>query len=202
MVSIHLYVEGGGDSKLLHGECRQGFREFLQKAGLRGHLPRTVACGGRRQAYNAFCTALAQAKHTALLLVDSEEAVTVASPWQHLRVRQADQWPMPAGADDNSCHLMVQCMESWLIADRETLRHFFGNGFDEGKLPSKHTTLEAVAKFDIYRSLQEATERCKARYGKGENAFKLLARLDAAKVLEASIWATRFANTLKQKAGV
>ena len=50
MVELHLYVEGGGDSKVLRTACRRGFSEFLAKAGLQGHMPRIVACGGRSQA--------------------------------------------------------------------------------------------------------------------------------------------------------
>lgn len=56
MVGMKLYVEGGGDTNLLRTACRQGFSEFLKKAGLAGRMPRVVACGGRQDAYDAFCT--------------------------------------------------------------------------------------------------------------------------------------------------
>jgi hypothetical protein len=58
MVELHLYVEGGGDSKLLRTACRRQFSEFLAKAGLKGHMPRIVVSGGRGQAYGDFRTAL------------------------------------------------------------------------------------------------------------------------------------------------
>ena len=47
---MRLYVEGGGDSSTLKTACRAGFSEFLRKAGLRGYLPRIVACGSRTNA--------------------------------------------------------------------------------------------------------------------------------------------------------
>ena len=198
MVGLYLYVEGGGDSKLLHSECRRGFREFLLKVGLNGRLPRIVACGGRQRAYDAFCTALRQATHDAMLLVDSEEPVTSQSPWTHLSQRHADQWPMPSGAGDDDCHLMVQCMETWFLADRWTIIAFFGAGFDAGQLPAEENPLEAVAKADVYSALQRATRRCKTKagYRKGEHSFQLLARIDAQKVVTASGWAQRFIRTL------
>ena len=86
MVGMKLYVEGGGDANLLKTACRKGFSEFLKKAGLAGKLPRIVACGSRRNAYDSFCTAVGRGER-ALLLVDSEEAVNSApphQPWQHL----------------------------------------------------------------------------------------------------------------------
>ena len=48
MVTVRLYVEGGGDSKKLRVQCRRGFRKFVEKAGLKGRMPRIVACGGRQ----------------------------------------------------------------------------------------------------------------------------------------------------------
>jgi hypothetical protein len=100
MVEYKLYVEGGGDSKLLRTECRTGFSTFLEKAGLGGAMPRIVACGSRGEAYNKFCTAVGQGQK-AFLLVDSESPVDVEhaagepetwKPWEHLRRRTGDGW--------------------------------------------------------------------------------------------------------------
>lgn len=55
---MKLYVEGGGDSAALKTACRAGFSEFLSKAGLKGKMPRIVACGSRQNAYDSFCTAI------------------------------------------------------------------------------------------------------------------------------------------------
>jgi len=209
---VKLYVEGGGDSKSLQIECRRGFREFLEKAGLKGKMPGITACGGRRQAYDDYCTALERGEPAALL-VDSETPVAPEhqqpndhpaqwQPWQHLKVR--DGWAKPANALDTDCHLMVQVMESWLLADRETLKAFFSPGFWENALPAANRPIEGVAKDQVYSALKQATQNCKtkAEYGKGEHSFKLLAKIDPAKVMAASPWAQRFVDELKKKMGV
>lgn len=203
MVELRLYVEGGGDSKVLRTACRRGVSEFLAKAGLQAHLPRIVASGGRRQAYDDFRTALRQGKHHAMLLVDSEDPVTVPSPWLHLLQRPADAWPTPPDATDNDCHLMVQCMESWFLTDRDTLTTFFGQGLNANALPSPHTPIETIPKAAVYQALANATKDCKtkAQYGKGEHSFLLLAQIDPTKVTAASPWAACFVTAMKQVMG-
>lgn len=57
-MTVKVFVEGGGDkNKALDTQCRRGFSEFIRKAGLQGRMPRVVACGGRRAAFDRFCTA-------------------------------------------------------------------------------------------------------------------------------------------------
>lgn len=203
---VKLYVEGGGDTAVLRTACREGFTNFITKAGIQ-RRPRVVACGGRRDAYESFCTAIAQGE-AAMLLVDSEAAVAAQNqsgpaeqwlPWAHLL--QRDNWAKPVGASDTDCHLMVQVMESWFIADRATLQAFFDPGFNAGALPAAANALEGVAKATVYGALQQATRNAKnkAPYGKGEHSFKLLARIDPAKVTAASPWARRFVQALEEK---
>lgn len=195
---MKLYVEGGGDSNVLKTECRKGFSEFLKKAGLQNKMPRIVACGSRRDAYNSFVTASGKGE-AAMLLVDSETALdqnNTDQPWQHLAQRQGDQWEKPASATDTQCHLMVECMEAWLIADRETLASFFGNGFNLNDLPAVSRPIESISKAQLYQSLAQATRNCKNSYDKGNNSFKLLARIDANRVTAASPWAKRFVDEL------
>jgi len=210
---VKLYVEGGGDSQLLKTACRQGFAEFLGKAGLVGHMPRVVAGGSRNRAFDMFCTAI-QSGESALLLVDSEEAIKPVAqpgnaalaadralwkPWVHLKQRLGDGWSMPDGSEDAQCHLMVQCMESWLLADRDVLSGFFGQGFKPAALPAVSRALEGLDKPLIYQALAQATGDCKTKtaYGKGDHSFKLLALIDPAKVFSASPWAQRFIETLQ-----
>ena len=204
MVGMKLYVEGGGDAIILRTACRNGFSEFLKKAGLVGHMPRIVACGSRTDAYNDFCTALSNG-YPAMLLVDSEDPVTLPTwqPWQHLLNRSGDNWPLPDGANDDQCHLMVQCMESWFLADRQVLETFFGQGFKPNALPAAANPIEGIPKLEIYKSLDNATKDCKTKapYGKREHSFKLLALIDPAKVTVASGWAKRFIDEMKKQMG-
>jgi len=89
---------------------------------------------------------------------------------------------------------MVQVMEAWFLADREALRDFCGNGFQESALPAATAPIEAVGKPDLYAKLQKATAdtKTKGAYGKGSHSFKVLATLDPELVRKASPWAERF----------
>jgi hypothetical protein len=207
---MKLYVEGGGDTNFLKAECRRGFSAFLEKAGLKGSMPRIVACGGRKNAYDSFCTAV-NARESAMLLVDSEESVseecqqggnTAWKPWRHLKNR--DNWQQPANAADDDCHLMVQCMEAWFLADRKILAGFFGPGFREDALPAAGNSIESIGKTTLYQSLSNATKNCKTKppYKKGDHSFKILAIIAPDKVTAASPWALRFVQGLKSKMGV
>ena len=198
-MSVKIYVEGGPGK--LEGECRRGFREFLKSAGLKkGKMPGIIACGGRERAYDKFCTAQRNAKvnEFIVLLVDSEEGVEGGvGPWIFLKRR--DGWDKPAGTSDENAHLMVQCMEAWFLADRDTLAQFFGNGFSANSLPNR-SDVENIPKPDLYDALKRATRRSRKReYGKGPHSFDLLAQLDPQKVVDASPYAKRLVDTLLAK---
>nr|WP_269216530.1 MULTISPECIES: DUF4276 family protein [Pseudomonas] len=210
---VKLYVEGGGDAASLKTACREGFSKFLEKAGFKGRMPRIVACGSRNDAFDSFCTAMRNGE-LAMLLVDSEAPLSEFTqpgdaqqsidrarwlPWQHLQQRQDDGWQKPVGSADWQCHLMAQCMESWLLADRRALRDFFGQGFQEGQLPAIGNSVERVPKAQVYDALAKATRDCKSKsqYGKGDHSFKLLGLIDPGKVSDASPWAKRFIEILE-----
>lgn len=202
-MNVKVYVEGGGDTNALRTRCRAGFNAFFRKAGLEGRMLRVVASGGRQQAYDDFRTALnrAGAEDFIVLLVDSEATVDAGNggPWSHLRSR--DDWDKPAAAADENAHLMVQCMEAWFLADKDTLAAFFGSGFNRGALPAKNE-IEDVAKGDVLNGLKGATRHCgnRGEYGKGRHSFEILARIDPARVMGASPHARRLVETLIGKA--
>jgi hypothetical protein len=193
---MRLYVEGGGDSKALKTACRRGFAEFLKRAGLAERMPRIVACGGRRQTYDDFCTALAvRPEKLAFLLVDAEGPMESTSPWQHLRAR--DGWDRPVAATDDACHLMVQCMESWFLADRQALADAYGPRLRTGALP-QNPRIEQIPKLDVLNGLIQATrDTQRGTYRKSEQSFSILGKLDPGRVEEAAPYARRFLNTLR-----
>ena len=43
-------------------------------------------------------------------------------------LRKGDEWKNP-GCEDRQCHLMIQCMETWLVCDPEELAAYYGQGF-------------------------------------------------------------------------
>jgi Domain of unknown function (DUF4276) len=195
-VTIKLYVEGGGSSKSLRTACRQGFSELLKKAGLVGRMPRIIACGGRQDAYDSFCTCLGtSASSEAVLLVDAEGPVGSADSWDHLRAH--DGWDRPKAALDEQCHLMVQCMEAWFLADREKVTGFFGQGFHEGALPAA-PRVEEIPKGDVLSGLERATRgTLKGSYRKTAHSFWLLAKIDASQLEHVAPHAARFFEALR-----
>ena len=199
-MKVKLYVEGAGQTDLQRRECRAAFSLFFGAAGLGGKRPRTVACGGRSRAYDAFKTAVRTQRpnELPLLLVDSEGPVAQGhSTWEHLKARPGDGWDKPKGAADDQAFLMVQVMETWFIADRDALQTFSGNRFRGNAIPS-WPDLEVVPKENVYAALDRATAACKEkRYEKGKLSFELLATISPEKVEYASPHAKALLDRLK-----
>ena len=204
MVNMKIYVEGGGDRKDLKTKCRKGFSDFFRTAELKGRMPRIVASGGRQSAYDDFCTAIRSSgiNDFIVLLVDSEERVTKGiGPWAHLK--QRDGWDQPPGADDDSAHLMVQCMEAWFFADVDALQTYYGRHFRANAIPNRRD-VENIPKNDLFDALEAATrsnDNKKGVYGKGRHSFEILEALDPARVRAASPYADRLIRVLLDKAG-
>ena len=211
-----LYVEGDGKSKEdlqgypkdLISRCRRGFREFITNTGI--YAPnddtlRIVPCGPRGRAYKRFRTAIEQGEN-AMLLVDSEEPVSSEhersentsnwQPWDHL------EWHKPNSSNDTDCHLMVQVMESWFLADPDSLKVFFGAGFNSDSLPAETDSIESICKCCILTLLKKASQGSskEGTYKKGAHSFELLSCICPAKVMKRSPWARRFVDELKRKA--
>ena len=197
---ITIYVEGGGekkDAKHLKTACRRGFQKFFEKAGLAGQMPKVVACGSREQTFRSFQIAVNSAEDDILplLLVDSEDPVTTTQgAWAHLAKR--DSWRQPQGTTGEQAHLMVQCMESWVLADPQRLVGYFGTGFQSNAL-SKRADIENIPKSDVFSQLASATRNSqKQAYNKGQHSFTLLAEIDPRKVIACSSFAKRLINIL------
>lgn len=193
---IAIYVEGGGDTAQQKAELRTGLDALLQQQKNAARAKRLgwklVPSGDRRAAYDAFCAAVKRASEQtlAVLLVDSEtamnpetkdEAVDAEIRVKHL-ARQ-DGWRFD-GVDPLCVHLMVQCMEAWIVADPEALETHYGKGFHGGKLPAR-LNLEEEPKSDLYAKLKNATrDTKKGEYAKIKHAAKILALVDVAKVAQ------------------
>ena len=178
MSGIAIYMEGGGDSRDGRAALRIGMdallkplKEIAQRNRLRWRL---IACGGRDATFKAFRNAANGNDTIAALLVDSESPVST-TPTAHLAER--DGWQL-LFADGNAVHLMVQVMETWIAADVDALRRYYGRGFQPNQLP-RHPMLEGVPKADLARALDRATAATsKGSYRKIRHASDLLARID------------------------
>ncbi|EKD08279.1 DUF4276 family protein [Limnospira fusiformis KN01] len=165
---IRIYIEGGGDSKntkaRLRSSFNQCFRDLVKKVRVRRIKWNIIICGSRNNAYECFTKALVDHPNCCnILLVDSEAPVTNNNPWQHLRNR--DHWN-DAQVSDRYCHLMVQAMEAWFIADIDALIKFYGNGFRKNLIP-ENSNVEIIAKDRLPTILNEATRHTqKGKYQK------------------------------------
>jgi hypothetical protein len=174
-----LYVEGGGDSKELRIRCREAFSKLLVGAGFRGRMPRLKACGGRRAAFDDFCTAARHAPNEFVaLIVDSEEPVADGErPWEHLE-RPRDGWRRPSGVGDHQALLMITSMETWIAADPSALRARFKQHTRISHLPPV-AGIEGRTRAEILQALERATADCQVQYGKGAVSFEVLALVSA-----------------------
>lgn len=198
-MSVHVYVEGGGDQSRTLTECRRGFRLFFEKIVPPGCCPKVIACGSREAAFKDFRVALRDATTgNAMLLVDSEKPVNPRhGSWQHLR--SVDGWAKPRNATDDEAHLMVQCMESWFLADVELLADYYKEGFKRNAAPA-NPEIEQAPKRDVARGLRNATRRTqKGEYHKTRHGFEILSRLDSTRVRERSPHAERLSRVLIEK---
>ncbi|MBW4672708.1 MAG: DUF4276 family protein [Desmonostoc geniculatum HA4340-LM1] len=226
-MNIYIYIEGAGDeddTELLL-KPRPGFRSGIRSGketttGLRPGFIKffqelydiaaeninifIVMCGSRRDAYENFKTALeSQPEAFNVLLIDAESPVdSTVRPWEHLRNRTQDQpWILDAvNFEDDRCHLMVQTMEAWFIADIDALTVFYGEGFrEDGILQGmvRYHSVETVSKTTLKVWLETATRHTqKGKYHKTRHAPKLLALLNVARVRQASPYCDRLFTTL------
>ena len=196
---IRLYVEGGGDLKATIIKLRTAMGAFLDEVRTKARVKRIhwaiKPCGARQSAYKDFLAALKSSPQAFnVLLVDSEGPVN-GGPWDHLRNRPGDQWKNP-GVDDNQCHLMVQTMEAWLIADRERLRAYYGPDFHENALPN-NPNVEQIDKQDLDRALHDATRNTKkGAYHKTRHAPEILERVRLDVVRQKASFCDRLFRTL------
>jgi hypothetical protein len=192
--AIEIYIEGGGDSKHLWRELRLGFDVLFKTqkmaATAKGLGWKLSLGGGRSETCKDFIQAFQQAdKHSlVVLLVDSDSPLPLEddenddSAARKNALRQSyPKFEWKSIAQEN-IHLMVQCMEAWIVADPDALASFYGNNFHSNKLPTRRN-LEEEPKTSIFDKLDQAVRNTqKGKYKKIEHARKLLAMIDAAKV--------------------
>ncbi len=183
MNGIRVYIEGGGDSAPKKAELRRGFQAFLQPLRELAQDKRlqwdVILCGSRGSAYSDYCIALRSHPDSINILLVDAEAPVAGGAWTHLVER--DRWENP-GVGEDRCHLMVQTVEAWLIADPDALQAYYGQGFHRGALPARRN-VEDIPKADVLKALQQASKKTsKGEYHKIKHCAALLAKINANKV--------------------
>lgn len=199
---IRLYIEGG-DSSESKKDLRKAFRAFIKNLDdLAKRLSislQIIFCGSDELTYKDFKTGLAKNPDSFnILLVDSDSLVTQPS-WTHLATQEKRKSWDCLGTDHSHCHLMVQEMEAWFLADIETLKKYYGQGFNEHAIPTTKN-IEQIEKGRVVMALETATRNTKkGKYHKTRHAPPILERLDATKVCEAAPHCKRLFKTLTEK---
>lgn len=117
------------------------------------------------------------------LLVDADGPV-MGTPAKHIEAK-LNSAHAPAQARNN-IFLMVQCMESWLIADANALASCFGNKLRPRALP-QNPDIELVARRDVASALDDAVKGTPAgQYRKVRDAIKILEKLSPEAVAKRS----------------
>ena len=192
-------MEGGGDRSEPKAQLRRGMDAFLrslkQAARSKGLHWKLVACGSRNAAFDGFKHAIAtEPEAFNMLLVDAEGPVT-NKPQDHLWAR--DAWDL-GGAPEARLHLMVQTMETWIVADPDALRSYYGAEFKAARLPSR-VNLEEEPKEQLQRRLKDATKDTQKRaYHKIKHAKDLLELIDPDLVRERCPHCERLFRELRQ----
>ena len=201
MSSVSIYMEGGGEGLGRRAILRDGMDIFLGrlKAATLARLWRwnLVPCGSRGDAFKAFRRAVRGGKGGVIvLLVDSEDPVMAATFREHLERR--DRWTFEFASEDR-IHLMVQTMETWIVADRAALKAYYGEGLDEHELPGLDELETASA---VGKALERATRHTgKGEYRKIGHASDLLRRIDPETVRKRCPACRRLFETLTAEIG-
>jgi hypothetical protein len=194
-----MYVEGAapGISNQNVTKFRESLHVFLERAlGKETPRPSIIPAGGRDQAYKGFRNSLkTHPEAFSILLVDSEDPVT-GDNTAAAHLEEREKWAVP----DGRAHLMVQCMESWFLADKQALAGYYREGFREEALP-QNPKIEKIPKKLVMDGLKAANKasKTKGEYHKTRHGFDILGLIDPNKVTKASLFASKLIETLREK---
>ncbi|HEY0459758.1 MAG TPA: DUF4276 family protein [Pyrinomonadaceae bacterium] len=200
---IKLYVEGGGKGshKVATIKLQQGFDSFFRelKAAARENKIsfRIIPAGNTQSTYDEFILSVENSPASFnILLVDSDQAVD-ETPRLFLQ-KKYKEWNLQTVTDEQ-CHLFVEIMESWFLADKDNLAEFYGKNFNRKAL-AKTANVEKIAKATVESGLENATKNTqKGVYHKIQHGAKLLELISPQKVRDAAPHCDRLFETISEK---
>jgi hypothetical protein len=204
-MEIKLYVEGGGKGshKRATIKLQQGFDSFfreLKDAAQNKKISfKIIPAGNTQNTYDDFIFSVENSPQSFnLMLVDSDDAVTENETARQFLQSKYKKWKLRK-VEDEQCHLMVQIMESWFIADVDALKIFYGKEFKESAIP-KNKNVEAIEKEIIEKSLKTATVKTqKGEYHKIEHGTKILELINPQKIREAAPHCRKLFEAISEK---
>ncbi len=199
---ILIYIEGDlkqkGNKNAI--TLRQGFREFFQEIVKESRTSiKPILCGSRESTVRIFLGETSFGKESFLMiLVDSEGEIGEGETPKIFLNKVSDKFDF-SEIDEEQCHLMVQAMESWFLADKDCLAEFYGKDFNSNSLP-QNPNVEKIQKKDILEGLKNATRRTKkGKYGKGNHSGEILQKIDAQKIRESAPHCERLFRIISDK---
>ena len=177
MSAIYVYYEGDPELKAGYAAFFQAVREAAQRL----RIPFRLVAGQGRVVRDFMIALRANGDAFNVLLLDAERA---DDGTLRAELEGRGDWQPPRGVivSPEQVHFMVQCMESWFLADLDALEAYYGQGFHRGSFPANQL-IEAVPKQDVFRALKNATHNTqKKEYHKTRHAPELLARIRPAEV--------------------
>jgi Domain of unknown function (DUF4276) len=199
---IRIYIEGDKKSKNSNISLREGFSSFFSELKEKAKEKRikfdVILCGNTSETYKDFLLGVKYHQNSFVaFLIDSDDEIGKAETPKSFLQRQekSKNWDFE-NVEDNQCHLMVQIMESWFLADIETLKSFYGQNFKHNAIP-KQPNIEKIGKLDVEKSLDKATnETSKGAYHKTKHGSELLTKIETAKVKEKAKHCNRLFETI------
>lgn len=204
---IRIYVEGGGKGtdRFATIKLREGFRAFFkeldEKAKKKNIRFQPIPSGSTDETYRSFERSVRDFPQSfSLLLVDSDKAVPNGETARSFLQKKHKKWLLQ-NISDEQCHLMVQIMESWFVADVDALKNYYGQDFNESAIP-KNANVEKIDKTRVENSLKNATRQTqKNEYHKIHHGGDLLGKIDAKKVRRAAHFCEILFDVLAKKIG-
>ena len=186
---ITIYYEGSP-------ALREGFSGLF--SGISRVKPKLVAGKSFANAIRAFVIATERGGAANFLLVDSD-GPDDGKLLQ--KVKSNPEWKSGLTVSPEQVHFMVQVMESWLLADKDALEAYYGQGFRPARLPAD-ARVEQIPKDDVTNGLHDATRGTgKGPYHKTRHAPALLALIDTAKVRSAAPSCARLFHAIEVQTG-
>jgi hypothetical protein len=201
---VIIYIEGDTKQKGKGNAItlRQGFREFFKDLGENIKVPIDLKLVGSRElTIRIFLAEQEFNKESfSVLLVDSEGEINEKDTPKTFLQKISPKFDFK-NIKDEQCHLMVQLMESWFLADKEKLAEFYGKDFNPKKLP-QNKNIERIPKNDVITGLKEATQNTsKKEYGKGSHSGEILQRIDSGKVRKAAPHCEKLFDSITKSVG-
>ncbi len=199
---VIIYIEGDTKQKGKGNAItlRQGFREFFQDLAEDIKVPIDLKLVGARElTVKIFLNELEyNSQSFSVLLVDAEGEIDEKDTPKTFLQKISPKFDFKK-VKDEQCHLMVQMMESWFLADKEKLAKFYGKEFNINALP-KTENVEKIAKRDVESGLENATRgTSKKEYDKGRHAGEILRIINSNKVREAAPHCKRLFETIAKE---